>query len=278
MTTRSRTGSATHRPSRLRDPRSSSSRVCALLLPFALAASVPALAWAYADGSAPARFALVRVAISLALLGIPAAAMGATFPIAADWYRAQRRRHRGLLYAVNTAGAAARRDRRRLLPDSRASACARTTWVGVLLNLIAAAGAWWLASRSRSEETAEHAKTAENSFSEEQENQDSALRASPRSPRSPRFLPVVSPALALRGGGDLRLRRADLRSRLDAAARARHRADDLRVRDDGGGVHQRAGDRIGARHAAGAPRRAAGRLAVGDARRVGDRGRAAPRG
>src|SRR5260370_770802 len=48
--------------------------VCALLLPVALSASVPALAWAYADGAAPARFAVVRVAISLALLGIPAAA------------------------------------------------------------------------------------------------------------------------------------------------------------------------------------------------------------
>jgi len=50
--------------------------VCALLLPMALAATVPALAWAYADGGAPAQFAVLRVAISLALLGIPAAAMG----------------------------------------------------------------------------------------------------------------------------------------------------------------------------------------------------------
>src|SRR5712692_9084935 len=37
----------------------------ALALPVALSASVPALAWAYADGMAPARFALVRVGISL---------------------------------------------------------------------------------------------------------------------------------------------------------------------------------------------------------------------
>src|ERR1700704_3175605 len=36
--------------------------ICALLLPFALAASVPALAWAYADGGTPVPFALVRVA------------------------------------------------------------------------------------------------------------------------------------------------------------------------------------------------------------------------
>src|SRR4051812_21750204 len=60
--------------------------ISALLLPVALSASVPALAWAYADGAAPARFAVVRVGISIALLGIPAAAMGATFPIAAGWF------------------------------------------------------------------------------------------------------------------------------------------------------------------------------------------------
>jgi len=54
----------------------------AIALPFALGATTPALVWAYADGGAPARFAIVRVAIALALLGLPAAAMGATFPIA----------------------------------------------------------------------------------------------------------------------------------------------------------------------------------------------------
>ena len=59
--------------------------VVALALPLALAASVPVLAWAYADGAAPARFAVVRIVVSLALLALPAAAMGATFPIAADW-------------------------------------------------------------------------------------------------------------------------------------------------------------------------------------------------
>src|SRR3954470_15027298 len=33
----------------------------AVALPFALGASTPLLAWAYADGAAPARFAIVRV-------------------------------------------------------------------------------------------------------------------------------------------------------------------------------------------------------------------------
>ena len=73
---------------RPRNPRRRSARCCCR---WRCAASVPALAWAYADGGAPARFALVRVAISLALLGIPAAAMGATFPIAAGLVRARGR-------------------------------------------------------------------------------------------------------------------------------------------------------------------------------------------
>src|SRR5580765_1084629 len=138
----------------------------ALLLPFALAASVPALAWAYADGAVPARFAIVRVLISLVLVGIPAAAMGATFPIAVDWYaRGHDRRaaDAGTLYAANTAGAATGAIAAGffLIP---AIGLRATTWVGVLLNLIAAAGAWWLGSRPE-EKTTEIAKTAEVSLS-----------------------------------------------------------------------------------------------------------------
>jgi spermidine synthase len=131
----------------------------ALLLPLALRATFPALAWAYADGEAPTRFAVVRVAISLALLGIPAAAMGATFPIAADWLtRATRAGSRspgaqaldstidaGVLYAANTAGAAlgAVASGFWLIP---AFGLRGTTWVGVALNVVAAGGAFWLAS------------------------------------------------------------------------------------------------------------------------------------
>jgi spermidine synthase len=176
--------------------------VCALLLPLALTASVPALAWAYADGGAPAQFALVRIAISLALLGVPAAAMGATFPIAAGWF-ARNAADTGVLYAVNTAGAAAGAIAAGffLIP---AIGLRATTWVGVLLNIIAAAGAWWLASRS--EETAEHAGIArlrspvdKASFGEASRSSSSkrSSRRAPRAPRSPRFLPVVSPAPGL---------------------------------------------------------------------------------
>jgi spermidine synthase len=166
--------------------------VSALLLPIALGAAVPALAWAYADGSAPARFAVVRVAISLALLGIPAAAMGATFPIAADWY-ARNAADAGALYAVNTAGAAAGAIAAGffLIP---ALGLRGTTWTGVLLNLIAASGAWWLVSRP--EETAESAKTADVSSSKSKKDKRGSA-PSLRSPRSPRFLPIVSPTPVL---------------------------------------------------------------------------------
>ncbi len=162
----------------------------ALLLPFALATSVPALAWAYADGAAPTLFAVVRVAISLGLLGVPAAAMGATFPIAAGWY-SRNAADTGVLYAVNTTGAAAGAIAAGffLIP---AIGLRATTWVGVALNLSAAAGASWLASR-REEGTAEIAKTAEDSFPKKKKTKSDP----PRSLRSPRFLPSVSPAPGL---------------------------------------------------------------------------------
>src|SRR5262245_34766189 len=55
----------------------------ALALPAVLGAAAPVLSWAYADGTAPVRFALARIALSLVLIAIPATAMGATFPLAA---------------------------------------------------------------------------------------------------------------------------------------------------------------------------------------------------
>src|SRR4051794_3037104 len=60
----------------------------AVLLPLMLTALVPLLRLAYADGTAAAQFAVVRVALSSILVGVPAAAMGATFPIAAAWFAA----------------------------------------------------------------------------------------------------------------------------------------------------------------------------------------------
>src|SRR5262249_47361010 len=135
----------------------------ALAIPTALRALDPILAAAYANGAAPARFATVRVLLSLLILIVPAAAMGATFPVAAAWFSADARRrstrarwrpatHTSLLYAMNTAGAAAGALAAGfwLLPSFGIRA---TTIAGVALNGAAAAGAWWLARHEGPETT-----------------------------------------------------------------------------------------------------------------------------
>src|SRR5439155_173939 len=149
--------------------------VAALLLPLGLHASVPALAWAYADGSAPIRFALVRVLISLTLVGLPAAAMGATFPFAVEWLR-----------SAASAGA--------LLALARPKLAPRRASEG------------WVICRGTGTGTTTGAR-----------------------PRHVR-------------GHHLGLLRAGLRSLLDTFARAHHRTHDVRVCDNGGGVHRRTGD------------------------------------
>jgi spermidine synthase len=126
----------------------------AIALPLLLRATQPALAAAYADGDAPIRFALARAALSAALLAVPAAAMGATFPIAASWFAARiagptqgavarSSAEAGILYAANTAGAAAGAIAAGfwLIP---AVGVRGTTWIGVALNAAAAVGALWL--------------------------------------------------------------------------------------------------------------------------------------
>ncbi|MEW6322708.1 MAG: hypothetical protein AB1635_16675 [Acidobacteriota bacterium] len=82
----------------------------AALLPFALPALTPVLEWAYRDGAPGRLFGGVRVAATLALVFVPAAALGATFPMAIRWYAdlsARSARASGILYALNTVGAAA---------------------------------------------------------------------------------------------------------------------------------------------------------------------------
>jgi len=114
----------------------------ALLLPIALGLTIPLLTWAYADGHSPVTLTLVRVTVSLVLVGIPAAAMGATFPVATAAI-ARVSSDAGLLYTTNTIGAAlgAIAAGFWLIPTFGLRA---TTWVGVALNIAAAAGAWWL--------------------------------------------------------------------------------------------------------------------------------------
>src|SRR5262245_53384276 len=120
--------------------------IAAIALPAILATFVPLLAWAYRDGLTPMTFGVVRVVLAAALLVVPATAMGATFPIAVGWY-ADGTADAGWLYATNTAGAAAGALATGfwLIPSIGLRG---TTWIGVVLNIVAAAGALWLASRS----------------------------------------------------------------------------------------------------------------------------------
>jgi spermidine synthase len=127
--------------------------VLALLLPFALMAVRPLLGAAYADGNGGGTFAFVRLVSSVLLLCVPAACMGATFPIASRWMvrrAATAAEDAGGLYAANTLGAAAGAILAgfALIP---ALGLRGTTFVGVVLNVIAAAGAYYIA-RNFSEE------------------------------------------------------------------------------------------------------------------------------
>jgi spermidine synthase len=143
----------------------------ALALPAMLASFVPVLAWAYDDALSPGRFGIVRTVLCTGLLGVPAAAMGATFPIAATWFATRSMTEKpggreplprrapggvsaaaaGALYAANTAGAAigALSAGFWLLPTIGLRG---TTYVGAALNLATAAGALAIA-RSKEDQS-----------------------------------------------------------------------------------------------------------------------------
>jgi spermidine synthase len=123
--------------------------LCAALLPFALAASKPLFSAAYGDQPGPA-FALVRISSCLLLVFVPATAIGATFPLAIRWFvgeAATAGRDAGRLYALNTMGAAAGAlaSGFLLIPTVGVRA---TTWTGILLNIVAAGGAWMITKRA----------------------------------------------------------------------------------------------------------------------------------
>ncbi|MBL8134982.1 MAG: fused MFS/spermidine synthase [Acidobacteria bacterium] len=127
--------------------------VLALAMPLGLAALEPLLRGAYADGAGGATFPLLRLVTSVVLVALPAVAMGATFPYVARWYvpgAAAATRDAGALYAANTAGAAggALLTGFVLLPSL---GLRLTTWTGVALNLVVAAAAWHLSSRTADE-------------------------------------------------------------------------------------------------------------------------------
>ena len=119
---------------------------CALLMPAALSSARPLLERAYADGAGASVFHLTLGALALVLMGIPAAAMGATYPLAVRWFAGvdDAAVRAGRLYAANTVGATlgAALAGFLLLPQLGLRG---TTLVGVALNLTAGLGAWHLA-------------------------------------------------------------------------------------------------------------------------------------
>ena len=83
--------------------------VAALVLPFELRALTPLLRWAYADGAPALLFPFIRVIACLVMVFAPAAALGATFPMAIRWFANEAEnpaQSSSALYVVNTIGAA----------------------------------------------------------------------------------------------------------------------------------------------------------------------------
>ena len=82
--------------------------LAALAMPHELRALTPLLSRAYADGSPSWWFPMVRLATCVALVCLPALALGATFPLAVRWCvhrTTDAARITGALYAMNTVGA-----------------------------------------------------------------------------------------------------------------------------------------------------------------------------
>jgi len=135
--------------------------VVALLLPVLLAALRPLLASLYDDGNGGFVFGAVRLVSSLTLLSLPAAAMGATFPLASRWMvrsATQISSDAGWLYAANTVGAAAGALLTGFVLLPRLGLTGATA-VGVVLNVAAAGGAWMLAGRVQGGVTASTSPT-----------------------------------------------------------------------------------------------------------------------
>ena len=202
----------------------------ALALPWLLLALRPVLAALYDNGAAGLAFSTARLVSSLVLLSLPAAAMGATFPLASRWLVRSAPRvpeEAGRLYAANTLGAAAGAVVTGfvLLPSLGLTGA---TIVGVALNLAAAGGAWWLAARV--DGTAAPAVPA----------QDGKSKDAPHR--------TIRTSLAGgRGAGRHRVRLAGPASGLDTAPRVDARAYHLRVQRGGRDLHSRHRQRLGTR-------------------------------
>ena len=186
--------------------------VLALVLPFELGALDPLLASAYADGAGGTPFGVLRFFASLLLLTVPAAAMGATFPVASRWFvqsAGAAARDAGALYAANTIGAAigALAAGFLLLPFMGLYGA---TWVAVALNGAAAAGAFALAARRQPQASPEHKPLGrpEASHASSERQRASAKKRPPAPNRPLREVPspvVAAVALGISGFASLTL-------------------------------------------------------------------------
>jgi spermidine synthase len=128
--------------------------VAALLLPIELRALTPLLRWAYADAAPGYLFPAIRLLSCLAMVFIPAAALGATFPMAVRWFAHRSNnpaRVGSALYAMNTVGAAlgSLLAGFMLIP---AIGISGTTYVGMAGSVVAAVLVSVVAMRERDEE------------------------------------------------------------------------------------------------------------------------------
>ena len=161
----------------------------ALVLPAELAALTPLLSWAYRNGAPGLLFPAIRLLACLAIMLVPATALGATFPLAVRWFvtdPAQLGRAGGGLYAANSTGAAigALAAGFALIP---AIGISGTTLVGVAASGLAVAGVLAVAYTSRGDAHAQTTARTAGATSREK-------LAEVRRPRASRFRCESSPS------------------------------------------------------------------------------------
>ena len=173
--------------------------VVALALPAVLAACTPLLGWAYRDGAPGLAFPLVRVTLAVALVLLPAVALGATFPLAIRWFASDspaRTRRTAMLYATNTLGAAggALLAGFVLIPSFGVT---RTTAFGAAASVVSAALAWLAGRRSDSQPIAAEAPTTH--ATRPSRDTRAHTTSAPSEPPAPRRLWLAASVLGLSG-------------------------------------------------------------------------------
>ena len=164
----------------------------ALILPFELRATTPLLAWAYRDGAGGWLFPAVRLAAAFLLILAPAVALGATFPLAVRWFTSRSEappaRSGGILYALNTGGAAAGAMLSGfvLIPAAGVSG---SILLGVAVSAIAAGAVLVIASR-------EDNVPLDRALPDPRRSRKTAKRSEPAAPVSPTWLAAATLGLS----------------------------------------------------------------------------------